>query len=167
MECILFRHGIAVERTDWDGEESLRPLTPEGKTKTRKALAGIHRFGVRPTHLFSSPLARALQTAQLAQEVFGLQGQIQIANELLPDAPPEDLLAVLGALPADACAVLVGHEPHLGSAASVMLFGKSHGGLSLKKAGACSVAFDAKPRTGRGSLTWWLKPSQLRSLAKR
>ena len=167
MECILFRHGIAVERADWDGEEALRPLTPEGKKKTRKALAGLHRFGAKPTHLFSSPLARALQTAQLAQEVFGIQGQIQIANELLSDAPPEDLVAILGSLPVDACAVIVGHEPHLGAAASVMVFGKSNGNLSLKKAGSCSIAFDAKPRPGRGTLNWWLTPAQLRRLAGR
>lgn len=167
MECILFRHGIAVERPDWDGEEALRPLTPEGRKKTRKALAGLRRFGVRPTHLYSSPLARARQTAQLAQEVFGMRNQVQVANELLSDAPPEELLDVLATLPPDACALLVGHEPHLGAAASVMVFGKSHGGLALKKAGGCSVGFDAKPRAGRGTLNWWLTPAQLRALAPR
>lgn len=167
MECILFRHGIAVERADWAGEESLRPLTAEGRKKTRKALAGLRRLGARPTHVFSSPLARALQTAQLAQEVFGMRDQVQVANALLSEAPPEESLAILAALPADACAILVGHEPHLGAAAGIMVFGKSNGNLSLKKAGGCSIGFDAKPRTGGGTLNWWLTPAQLRALAPR
>lgn len=167
MECILFRHGIAVERGDWDAEEALRPLTPEGRKKTRKALAGLRRLGVRPTHLFSSPLARALQTAQLAQEVFGMREEIQVRDELLSDAPPEVLSAVLATLPGDACAIFVGHEPHLSAAAGVMVFGKANAGLSLKKAGACSLHFDGKPRSGRGTLNWWMTPAQLRALAPR
>lgn len=167
MECILFRHGIAMDRQDWDGEEALRPLTAEGRRKTRKALAGLRRQGARPTHVFSSPLARALQTAQLAQEVFGLREDIQVRDELLSDAPAEVLLAVIASLPGDACAIFVGHEPHLGAAASILVFGKSHGDLSLKKAGGCSISFEDKPRAGRGTLNWWLTPAQLRALAPR
>ncbi len=167
MECILFRHGIAVERADWDGEEPLRPLTAEGRRKTRKALTGLRRLGAKPTHVVASPLARALQTAQLAQEVFGIRAQIQVAKELLPDAPPDEMLGILAALPEEACAICVGHEPHLGAAAGVMVFGKSQGNLSLKKAGGCSIWFDARPGAGRGRLNWWLTPSQLRTLAPR
>ena len=44
MECILFRHGIAVERADWDGEENLRPLTPKGVDKTREAASGLLHY---------------------------------------------------------------------------------------------------------------------------
>jgi phosphohistidine phosphatase len=167
MDCILFRHGIALDRQDWDGQEALRPLTPEGKKKTRKALAGLRRIGVVPTHIFSSPLARALETAQLARQTFAMRGDILIRDALLPDAPPDELLAVLAALPEDACVICVGHEPHLGAVACVMLFGKTDGGLALKKAGSCSVSFDAKPRAGRGTLNWWLTPVQLRTLASK
>lgn len=167
MECILFRHGIAVERADWGGEEALRPLTPEGVKKTRKGLAGLRRLGVRPTHIFSSPLARALQTAQLARKAFGMRDEITVQNELLPDAPPADLLTVIASLPGDACVICVGHEPHQGTVASVMVFGKPTAGLSLKKAGGCSIRFDGKPRAGRGTLTWWMTPAQLRTLAPR
>ncbi|HEX9743064.1 MAG TPA: histidine phosphatase family protein [Nitrospiraceae bacterium] len=167
MECILFRHGIAVERADWDGEEALRPLTTEGKKKTRKSLAGLRRLGAGPTHLFSSPLARALQTAQLARKAFGMRDEIAVKNELLPDAPPAELLVVLASLPDNARVICVGHEPHLGAAASVMVFGKATAGLSLKKAGGCSLGFDGKPRAGRGTLNWWLTPAQLRAQAPR
>ena len=167
MECILFRHGIAVERADWDGEETLRPLTPAGRKKSRKAVAGLRRLGVSPTHLFSSPLARALQTAQLARKAFGMRDEIAVKKELLPDAPPAELLVLLASLPEHACVICVGHEPHLGAAASVMAFGKATAGLSLKKAGGCSLGFDGKPRAGRGTLNWWMTPAQLRALASR
>jgi phosphohistidine phosphatase len=166
MDCILFRHGIALDRQDWDGEDTLRPLTAEGGRKARKALAGLRRLGVVPTHLFSSPFARALQTAELAQEVFKLD-DIQVQDALRPDAPPDRWLAIIASLPQEACALCVGHEPHLGAAAGVMLFGRAAAGLSLKKAGSCSVSFEGRPKAGRGVLNWWLTPAQLRALASK
>jgi phosphohistidine phosphatase len=165
VECILFRHGIALDSKDWKGAEALRPLSPDGEKKTRKAIAGLRQLGITPTHLWSSPLLRAVQTAELIRNRFQMNGDIQIHDALLPDAPPDELMKVVASLPDNACAIFVGHEPHLGAAASVMLFGKPNGGLSLKKAGSCSVRFDEKPKTGRGTLNWWLMPSQLRNLA--
>ena len=79
-------------------------------------------------------------------------------------ASKTELMNWLATLPDDACAIFVGHEPHLGAMASVMLFGKASGGLSLKKSGGGSVSFGGKPKAGRGTLNWWLAPSQLRSL---
>jgi phosphohistidine phosphatase len=166
MDCILFRHGIAVDPKDWTGKEDLRPLTPDGRKKTRNAAAGLCRLDLAPTHLWSSPLTRAVQTAELLRQALQLHHEIRLLDELRSDAPPELLLPLLQAIPAESCLICVGHEPHLGALASVMLFGKSNGGLSLKKAGACLIHFDERPKAGRGTLGWWLMPSQLRSLAK-
>lgn len=166
MDCILFRHGIADDPNDWKGEDTLRPLTPEGKKKTRKAAAGLWQLGIRPAELWSSPLTRAIQTAELIQQALRAQRDIRIMEELRSDAPPELLLLLLQALPAESCVICVGHEPHLSALASVMLFGKSHGGLTFKKAGACLIHFAERTKAGRGALEWWLMPSQLRSLAK-
>ena len=78
--------------------------------------------------------------------------------------PPADLFPVLAKFPKDSCVICVGHEPHLGEAAGVMIFGKTADTLSLKKAGACGVEFAGKPQAGTGMLKWWLTPSQLRQL---
>ena len=166
MDCLLFRHGIAVDREDWDGPEAQRPLTPKGTEKAGEAIAGLIQLGVKPTHLFSSPFTRALETAKLIKDVSRLRGDVQVCDELLPDAPPDKLFPILGSLPEHACIICVGHEPHLGEAAAVMLFGKPAVGLSLKKAGVCCIRFDHAPRAGQGTLRWWLTPSQLRSLRK-
>jgi len=58
MDCILLRHGIAVDREDWKGQEAQRPLTPKGTEKTREVVSGLCRLGLAPTHLFSSPFVR-------------------------------------------------------------------------------------------------------------
>lgn len=166
MECILFRHGIAVDREKWDGPDSERPLTPKGADKTRQAAAGLLHLEVAPTHLLTSPYMRARETAKLVRDALEFQPEIQVCDELLPNAPADKLLVLLNSLSQDACVICVGHEPHLGEAAGVVLFGEAVSGLSLKKAGACCFFFDEAPKAGKGTLLWWLTPSQLRALGR-
>ena len=166
MDCILLRHGIAVDCEDWNGPESERPLTKEGIQKTRKAIAGLKQLGINPTHLLSSPFTRALETAEIVAETFALDPDFQVCEELLFHRSPVDLFPVLGKLPEPACVICVGHEPHLGQTAAMMVNGKKSDGFSLKKAGACGIHFEMKPVVGAGTLRWWLTPSQLRQMRK-
>ena len=166
MDCILFRHGIAVDWRDWQKEDHSRPLTDEGIEKTRKAVKGLIRLDGTPTHLLCSPYLRTRQTADIAKETLGFTGQPQQCAELRSDASPEDFLNVLMSFSDDDCVLCVGHEPHLGHTAGTMLLGQPVSGLSFKKAGACCIRFHGKPRHGNGVLLWWLEPAQLRKLAK-
>jgi len=164
MECVLFRHGIAVERDEWDGDELLRPLTPKGVEKTREAVSGLMRLGLEPGYLWASPLARAFETAKIIRQLLCPRIELQAQEALLPEAAPNKLLSLLASLPADATVICVGHEPHLGETAGLMLVGKPVLGLSFKKAGACCLSFREPPRAGRAELRWWMGPSQLRNL---
>ena len=165
MDCIFFRHGIAADWRDWQREDHERPLTDEGVKKTRKAVKGLVRLGIIPTHLLCSPYLRTRQTADVAKATLGFAGQPQRCIELLPDASPEDFLNALLPFSDDDCVLCVGHEPHLGRTAGTMLLGQPAPGLSFKKAGACRIRFHGKPRCGNGVLQWWLEPAQLRKLA--
>lgn len=164
MDCILFRHGIAVAVDEWEGVESDRPLTEKGGRRARQAGEGLVELEVKPTHLLSSPFLRAHETAKLLQDLFRPRLTIRLADELLPESPPDKMFPLLASLPPDACVICVGHEPHLGDTAGCMLFGKPSAGLSLKKAGACLIRFTEAPKPGRGVLEWWLSAGQLRRL---
>ena len=65
MECVLLRHGIAVERDEWAGPDSDRPLTERGAKRVAQVAAGLNRLDVQPTHVLSSPLIRAIETAKI------------------------------------------------------------------------------------------------------
>mgnify|MGYP003482835149 CR=1 FL=1 len=65
MDCVLLRHGIAVERDEWEGAEADRPLTERGAKRVAQVAAGLKGFGVQPTHVLSSPLIRAIETAEI------------------------------------------------------------------------------------------------------
>ena len=167
MDCILFRHGIAVDWQDWQQADHSRPLTAEGVEKTHKAIEGLARLDVTLTYLLYSPYLRTRQTAEIAKEILEFDGQLQPCPELQPDPSPEEFLSVLTAFSQDDCVLCVGHEPLLGHTAGTMLLGQPVSGLSFKKAGACCLRFHGKPRCGNAALHWWLEPAQLRKLAKR
>ena len=166
MDCILFRHGIAADQEEWGGPDVARPLTPKGMEKTAASVEGLVRLGVDPSHLWSSPLTRALQTAEILQEIVHFPGEIHISEDLRPEAAPERLFDVLARQAKDVRVVCVGHQPQLGYVAGLSLFGGPVMGLELKKAGACCIRFDGAVKPGEGVLRWWLTPSQLRLLAK-
>jgi len=166
MKCILLRHGLAVEAEDWNNSDSERPLTREGMKKTLTAVKGLFHIGSEPTHLLSSPYVRARETAEIVQEVFNMTESIQLCDELVFHHAPTTIFPILTKLPEASTVICVGHEPHLGQLAAIMISGRYIPGLSLKKAGACAIQFEEKPQIGRGQLEWWLRPAQLRQLGK-
>jgi len=166
MHCLLFRHGIAESPNTWSGDEHSRPLTKEGFTKTEQAIEGLKRIGVEPTHLLCSPLTRTQQTAAIAKNILAVQAEIEITPQLVYDQSPMVLFPILQTLPPEAVVMCVGHEPHLGQTAALMLFGNHSPSLSFKKAGRALIAFHKNAIIGQGMLEWWLPPAQPRALRK-
>ena len=167
MDCVLLRHGIAVERDEWEGLEAERPLTERGAKRVAQVAAGLNRLGVQPTHVLSSPLIRAIETAEIVHRSLRVRSVVQIVAELLPDAPPDRLLSILHDLQPETCVLCIGHEPQLGMAASFMLSGRATASFPMKKAGACLIELSLPVKSGRGVLRWWLTPSQLRSMGRK
>jgi phosphohistidine phosphatase len=167
MDCLLIRHGIAIEAENWDGSEENRPLTEKGKKRVRHAAAGLAALGCKPTRLCSSPFVRAYDTARLLRTVVCPTLKIEAREELAVGASPEQVVAWLRSMPAESTVLCVGHEPLLGAVAGVLLVGKPIPGLSLKKAGAALIHLPDGPKPGQGVLRWWLQPMQLRVLGKK
>ena len=167
MECILIRHGIAVERDEWEGTDENRPLTDRGKKRARQVAAGLAALGCKPTHLFTSPFVRAYDTARLLRTVVCPRLKMETREELAVGANPEQLANILQSLPSDAVVLCVGHEPFLGEVVSVLLCRKALPNFPFKKAGAACIEAEGKGRAGQYRLRWWLPPMQLRVLGKR
>ena len=167
LDCVLLRHGIAVERDEWEGPDADRPLTERGAKRVAQVAVGLKWLDVQPTHVLSSPLIRAIETAKIVHRSLRVRSAVHIVDDLLPDAPPDRLLSILHDLPPESCVLCVGHEPHLGMVASVTLAGKPSTAFPFKKAGACLIELSITAKPGRGVLRWWLTPDQLRAIGKR
>ncbi len=165
MRLLLFRHGPAGERDPlrWPDDRD-RPLTEKGIERTRQAVRGVLSLEPPFTHVFTSPLVRAEQSADVLVEQADLECERESLDSLIPGGSWRRTLSALERLPADAMVALVGHEPDLGKLAGVLLFG-APSALPLKKAGACCIDFDTKSAAGAGTLRWFLPPRCLRRLA--
>ena len=124
MDVYLVRHAIAHERNAarWP-DDSLRPLTAEGKRKFRKAAARPRACLPKSARVLTSPFVRARETADDPVHVAKLRKPIE-APELAPGAPTEKAFALLRARGRNAI-VLVGHEPSLSVWLSVALGGRT------------------------------------------
>ncbi|HSL70823.1 MAG TPA: phosphohistidine phosphatase SixA [Longimicrobiales bacterium] len=168
MNLLVIRHGIAEDRDVWaqSGEsDNRRPLTEEGRSKMKRAARGLARVVSSIDVLASSPLVRALQTAEtVAKQYDGLEPVV--VAELDPETPFPGLLAWLQRLDDADTVAIVGHEPHLSGFVSWLLTGQSQSVLELKKGAACLVAFPQERQSGKATLLWALTPGQLRKLAQ-
>lgn len=163
MNVGFFRHGIAVERGTKGVSEEDRPLTPEGREKTKEAARGLRELDLGVDVVYTSPLPRALQTAEIVTGVLKLP-PAEILDGLSPGGSPRRLLAGLSDLEAKA-PLLVGHEPLLSSAVLLAVTGTAAGSLELKKAGLAVVEIEPGSRA-RGTLKLLLDGSTLRRLGK-
>ena len=165
MDCLLIRHGIALEPELWEGAESHRPLTAKGKSRVRQAAAGLGLMEVAPTHVVSSPFTRAKDTAAIIRRVLCRAIEIQYLDELAVGSTPERLLGRLRRFPSDSVIVCVGHEPLLGETAGLLLCGHRTQTFPMKKSAAALIALPSV-HPGLGQLRWWMEPAQLRLLGK-
>ena len=120
-----------------------------------------------PTLILTSPLVRAAQTAKLMRSAYERAVELQTFEALAPGGSYRAIVQRLAEASANDAIVLVGHEPDLGKLAGVLVFGAPASSLPLKKAGACSIVFNAEVRAGAGHLHWFLTPRVLRRFARK
>lgn len=165
-ELCLMRHGIAVARGGGaPGDDARRPLTPEGRARMKEIARGLGPAGFAPDWIITSPLVRAVETAEIVVKVLGLDAPPDVCDGLAPGGAPEALLAFLAKQPERRKVLAVGHEPDLAEITGRMIGAGNHANLAFKKGGCCLITFDEFPLKSPGRLSWWLTPRILRRLA--
>ena len=142
----LLRHGEAVPHDAKPDHE--RELTARGERQSAAAGEALARLGIEVDACVSSSKLRALQTARLACEPFGVEPE---ADERLAGGPfdPREVAADRGDN-----VLLVGHDPDFSLAVNHMTGAQ----VRMKKASVAGV--------DRGELKALLRPSELRALAR-
>lgn len=166
MEVYLVRHAIAHERSRarWP-KDALRPLTPAGKQKFRKAARGLARLLPKTALLLTSPYVRARDTALILAALTNLRSPVE-APELASGKPARAAFELLRSSKR-AAVVLVGHEPNLSTFLSVALAGERASlKIAFKKGGAACVEFTGGIQPGRATLRWLMPPRALRALKR-
>jgi phosphohistidine phosphatase len=161
MKLYLLRHASASDVAPNDTE---RELTREGREEARVAGAALAELGVISSHILSSPLVRARQTAEVAAEAMEFPGNVEPLDELANGASTSSLLKALRPRASAGEILLVGHMPSLAEHLAALIGAKDAQAFPLGKASVACVELE-QLRTGTGQLRWLMRQKQLRVIA--
>ncbi|MFL2100327.1 CHAD domain-containing protein [Desemzia sp. FAM 24101] len=152
----LFRHGIAEKKTN-DKPDYDRTLTPKGKKELQASAPNLRYLldTQHPIFIWSSPLTRAYETAEIVAQSFGNPDIVQ--KEFISAGDIQLLTKELDSLPKDCTAIVVGHEPTL----SIWIEHLTGVSLPFDK-GSCA-AIQLK-NSAKSDLLWFHQPISLKRL---
>lgn len=139
MVIHLVRHAEAIERTP-EVQEQHRYLTSKGRSRFRKIAGTLKKAGIAPDLILSSPLIRAVQTAEILAQALKFKKELQLTDLLAHGFGEQQLRRLLEEHPDAREIALVGHEPELGEVARLLL--ETEGPCALDK--GATVTFKLK-----------------------
>lgn len=159
----LVRHAIAAERGEEWPDDDKRPLTERGIARFKQGVKGLGALDVELDEIFTSPLVRAKQTADLLAAAIKGKPSVKLLDALSPGTAPAAVMAQLAKAAKRRRIALVGHEPALGELAA-HLIGAGRA-LPFKKGGVCRIDVESLTSRRPGALIWFVTPKVLRELA--
>jgi phosphohistidine phosphatase len=111
VKLYVMRHGPAEDDSP-TGKDADRALTSSGRDRVRSVAKALVDEDEVPLTVISSPLVRAVQTAEIVVAAAKIEGAIEVRREM---APSGDALALVGEVFAAKRkrVMVVGHEPDL------------------------------------------------------
>ena len=153
MKLYFLRHGIAEDLEDANGVDEQRQLTPKGVERLETSARVIAKLGVKPARIYSSPLARARQTAEIVGKAVGVAVTVEPTVGL--GFNPQVVLDFISGLDGDDGVMFVGHEPSMSRVVSTLMGG---GAVTLKKGSLARLdSYSLSPL--RCSLVWLIAPA--------
>jgi phosphohistidine phosphatase len=155
MNIYLIRHGKAENKSEIKPDEE-RELTEEGILEVEKAAnlwkQHINKFDI----ILSSPLKRAIQTAEIIKNVFNVNAEILKETSLLNGGLTDDLLNVVTEFETEEIA-MIGHQPDLANHIS-RIASLSEINIKLPPATIAKISFKDNPIIGEGILEFLIPP---------
>lgn len=118
LQVLLIRHSHAVPEGSGLSDEH-RYLSERGRNTARRVGATLRSEGVRADVWLTSPLPRAVQTAELLANALEFTGEIVVLPPLQPGCAPEFVAMRLSQHVGTVA--LVGHEPTLSGLGALLV----------------------------------------------
>jgi len=172
VQLYVMRHGSAVDREEWDGDDAGRPLTEDGRAELEKAAQGLRWLAPKVAVVVTSPLTRALETAEPVAQALGVPLNVDAA--LAPGCNLQTLAPLLFDGRDLQGILVVGHEPDLSELVGILIAGHSLARIAMKKGACCRLDMpslakleherEVRRLAGRATLRWLITAPQLARL---
>jgi phosphohistidine phosphatase len=160
MNLYLMRHANAGLRRDNPRVDAKRGLVKEGKDQCMLMARVLSAVGAQIDVIVSSPLKRALQTAQFVGTELGYEAKVEISAALAPEASFTAFQDLLAKYQEREGILVVGHNPNLFQFLGKLITGNGGAAIRLRKASIARVDLDNHPPR----LQWLIDPRTARTL---
>jgi phosphohistidine phosphatase len=159
MKIFLIRHCEAIDyQTETVRNDEYRFITPKGRKisttvfkKIRNEFAGLEK-------IYTSPLIRAVQTAEILASTLKFKFDVEVVNELSLSSTPQAIIELIKRNAIFESMAFIGHEPVLSKTVSEMT-GIGELQFPFKKSGVCYI--DYEPKSSKGEFKWYINPKTL------
>lgn len=158
MILYVMRHAEAIEGSDTLQDE-WRYLTEKGRNTAKKMSSLISKSGPKSRLTITSPLTRAVQTAEIAAEKACRRNVVVASTLLLPGADINQLVTHLKGCTDAGRVMVVGHEPQLGYVIAKLLDCEDRA-ITLKKGACVALKLDPKHLDKPAGFLWYLAPNR-------
>lgn len=167
MRITLIRHARAADRdaTKYP-DDGLRPLIPEGRKEQAALAEAMSRMRMRFDALASSPLTRAMETAEIVAKGLDWTGEIEVTPVWGAAFTVDRAIEWLRRFPKTAHVACVGHEPDMSELASALLVGDEALYIDFKKSAMIGIECKARVERGQGALLYYLPPKLILPLVE-
>lgn len=162
MDIYIVRHGVAADLDNEIAEESYRYLTIHGRNHCKIVAQRLKDMKIGLDAVFSSPLVRALQTAELFSSILKYNGEVRTAIELIGGSSFNRFKQLLKRNSHFGSIALFGHAPDVNIFSTGMITEnpRSVSHINFKNASVCKVEFDPDKETGR--FVWFLNSDNMK-----
>ena len=155
MNLFLVRHAKS-ESASGKKSDSEREITTEGILILKNSIEVWKNYLTKIDYIISSPILRAVQTAEQIKTGFNFSSDILKDHLLLPGSDATDYLHVIKAHKSENL-ILVGHQPDISDAISSFI-GCENFDIPFKPASLAKITFNGKPALSRGMLEILIPP---------
>jgi phosphohistidine phosphatase len=160
MILYLMRHANAGLPRPNPSLDAKRGLIKDGKDQCILMARTLSALKVQIDTVVSSPLKRALQTAQFVATELGHEAKIEISPALAPDGKYADFQALMNKYAGAEGVLAVGHNPNLVQFLGRLVTGNGGASLRLRKGSIARIDLDRHP----AQLHWLIDPRLARNI---
>jgi phosphohistidine phosphatase len=160
MNLYLMRHanaGIGRENPILDAKRS---LVKEGKEQCILMARTLSALKVQVDVIVSSPLKRALQTAQLVGTELGYDARVEISQAMGPEADFAAFQRMLAHYSGFEGVLAVGHNPNVFQFLGRLITGNGGAAVRMRKGSVARIDLDRHPPL----LQWLIDPRSARAI---
>lgn len=160
MILYLMRHADAGTARGNPLLDSKRALVKEGKNQCMLMARVMNALKVQVDLVVSSPLKRALQTAQFVGTELGYDNKVEISPALAPQGTYEEFQAMLAKYSNRESVLVVGHNPNAFKFLGQLITGNGGAAIRMRKGSVARVDMEHHPPR----LQWLIDPRSARAL---